>query len=110
MKRTTLVLGACGQIGTELTLTLRAKYGNDAVIATDIKEPGLIELKEGPFEILDASDAIGLRAICEKHNVHTVYHLVAMLSATGEMFPMKAWDLNMKKGQGDIGESESENF
>ena len=96
MKRTTLVLGACGQIGTELTLTLRAKYGNDAIIATDIKEPSLIELKEGPFEILDASDAIGLKAICEKYNVHTVYHLVAMLSATGEMFPMKAWDLNMK--------------
>lgn len=95
MKRTTLVLGACGQIGTELTLALRAKYGNETVIATDIKEPSIIELKEGPFEILDASDANGLRVMCEKHNVSTVYHLVAMLSAKGEMFPMKAWDLNM---------------
>ena len=89
-------MGACGQIGTELTLTLREKYGNDAVVATDIKEPTLAELKNGPFEILDASDALGLRAVCEKYNVDTVYHLVAMLSATGEKFPMKAWDLNMQ--------------
>lgn len=96
MKKTTLILGACGQIGTELTLTLREKYGNDAVVATDIKEPTLAELKNGPFEILDASDAAGLRAVCEKYNVGTVYHLVAMLSATGEKFPMKAWDLNMQ--------------
>ena len=96
MKKTTLILGACGQIGTELTLTLREKYGNDAVVATDIKEPALAELKNGPFEILDASDAAGLRTVCEKYNVGTVYHLVAMLSATGEKFPMKAWDLNMQ--------------
>ena len=96
MKKTTLILGACGQIGTELTLTLREKYGNDAVVATDIKEPALAELKNGPFEILDASDAAGLHAVCEKYNVVTVYHLVAMLSATGEKFPMKAWDLNMQ--------------
>ena len=96
MKKTTLILGACGQIGTELTLALREKYGNDAVIATDIKEPALAELNNGPFEILDASDADRMRSICEKYNVGTVYHLVAMLSATGEKFPMKAWDLNMQ--------------
>ena len=96
MKKTTLILGACGQIGTELTLTLREKYGNEAVVATDIKEPALAALKNGPFEILDASDASGMRAVCEKYNVGTVYHLVAMLSATGEKFPMKAWDLNMQ--------------
>ena len=96
MNKTTLILGACGQIGTELTLTLREKYGNDAVVATDIKEPALVELTNGPFEILDASDAAGLRAVYEKYNVGTVYHLVAMLSATGEKFPMKAWDLNMQ--------------
>jgi len=96
MKRTTLILGACGQIGTELTLALREKYGNNAVVASDIKEPALAELKNGPFEILDASEGEGLRAICEKYHVGTVYHLVAMLSATGEKFPMKAWDLNMQ--------------
>ena len=57
MKRTTLVLGACGQIGSELTLALRAAFGEDAVIASDIKEPTLLELKNGPFEFLDASEA-----------------------------------------------------
>lgn len=96
MNKTTLILGACGQIGTELTLVLRAKYGNEAVVATDIKQPAYSELQNGPFEILDASDADGLRNICEKYNVGTVYHLVAMLSATGEKLPMKAWNLNMQ--------------
>ena len=96
MKTTILVLGACGQIGTELTLALRAKYGNDKVVASDIREPQLEELKNGPFEILDASDGEQMRAICERYEVGTMYHLVAMLSATGEKFPMKAWDLNMQ--------------
>jgi len=96
MNTTILILGACGQIGTELTLTLRAKYGNDAVVASDIREPQLKELKAGPFEILDASNYDQMRAVCEKYNVGTLYHLVAMLSATGEKFPMKAWDLNMQ--------------
>lgn len=96
MNTTILILGACGQIGTELTLTLREKYGNQAVVATDIREPQLAALKEGPFEILDASDGDAMRAVCEKYNVTTMYHLVAMLSATGEKFPMKAWDLNMQ--------------
>jgi nucleoside-diphosphate-sugar epimerase len=96
MNGTILILGACGQIGTELTLALRAKYGNDQVVATDIRPSALPELQNGPFEILDASNAEDLRLICEKHQVHTVYHLVAMLSATGEKFPMKAWDLNMQ--------------
>ena len=96
MNTTILILGACGQIGTELTLTLREKYGNQAVVATDIREPQLAALQEGPFEILDASDGQAMRAICEKYNIGTMYHLVAMLSATGEKFPMKAWDLNMQ--------------
>ena len=96
MNKTILILGACGQIGTELTLALRQKYGNESVVASDIRRSDLAELQDGPFEILDASDADALRAVCERHNVNTVYHLVAMLSATGEKFPMKAWDLNMQ--------------
>ena len=96
MNKTILILGACGQIGTELTLALRQKYGNESVVASDIRRSDLAELQDGPFEILDASDADALRAVCEQHKVHTVYHLVAMLSATGEKFPMKAWDLNMQ--------------
>ncbi len=96
MSGTILILGACGQIGTELTLALRDKYGTDQIVASDIRRSDLAELQHGPFEILDASDADALRAICEQYKVHTVYHLVAMLSATGEKFPMKAWDLNMQ--------------
>jgi len=96
MSGTILILGACGQIGTELTLALRDKYGIDQIVASDIRRSDLAELKDGPFEILDASDADALRAVCEQYKVHTVYHLVAMLSATGEKFPMKAWDLNMQ--------------
>ena len=96
MSGTILILGACGQIGTELTLALRDKYGTDQIVASDIRRSDLAELQDGPFEILDASDADALRALCEQYKVHTVYHLVAMLSATGEKFPMKAWDLNMQ--------------
>ena len=96
MNKTILILGACGQIGTELTLALRQKYGNESVVASDIRRSDLAELQDGPFEILDASDADALRAVCEHYKIHTVYHLVAMLSATGEKFPMKAWDLNMQ--------------
>jgi nucleoside-diphosphate-sugar epimerase len=96
MSGTILILGACGQIGTELTLALRDKYGTDQIVASDIRRSDLAELQHGPFEILDASDGDALRAVCEQYKVHTVYHLVAMLSATGEKFPMKAWDLNMQ--------------
>ena len=96
MSGSILILGACGQIGTELTLALRDKYGTDQIVASDIRRSDLAELQAGPFEILDASDADALRAVCKRHNVHTVYHLAAMLSATGEKFPMKAWDLNMQ--------------
>ena len=96
MNKTILILGACGQIGTELTLALRQKYGNESVVASDIRRSDLAELQDGPFDILDASDAGARRAVCEQYQIHTVYHLVAMLSATGEKFPMKAWDLNMQ--------------
>lgn len=95
MTGTILIMGACGQIGTELTLALRKKYGTEAVVATDIRPSNVEAINDGPFEILDASDADRLRSLCGKYHVHTVYHLVAMLSATGEKFPMKAWDLNM---------------
>ena len=75
MSGTILILGACGQIGTELTLALRDKYGTDQIVASDIRRSDLAELQDGPFEILDASDADALRAVCEQYKVHTVYHL-----------------------------------
>jgi nucleoside-diphosphate-sugar epimerase len=95
MKSKTLVIGASGQIGTELTHQLRVLYGFDQVIATDIQPP-VGEIPEGElFEVLDATDGDAVRACVEKHQIGTVYLLAAMLSATAEKAPRKAWDLNM---------------
>jgi nucleoside-diphosphate-sugar epimerase len=90
-----LIIGACGQIGSELTYKLRSLYGNDNVIASDISYRNLEIVNSGIFEIVDAQDYTSVKTCIEKHQVDTVYLLAAMLSATGEKFPMKAWDLNM---------------
>lgn len=91
----TLIIGACGQIGSELTYKLRAELGAENVIASDIKESNLELVKSGPFKILDAKNLEQIKDCVEKNNVNTVYLMAAMLSATGEKFPEKAWDLNM---------------
>lgn len=90
---TVLVTGACGQIGTELVLALRKIYKN--VIASDLKEASG-ELAEGPFERLDVLHKPGLHDIVRKHKVTQIYHLAAILSATGEKNPEFAWRVNMK--------------
>jgi nucleoside-diphosphate-sugar epimerase len=90
-----LIIGACGQIGSELTMSLRAKHGNENVVAADIREGSKELMTSGPFEIVNAMDYDVVKNCVEKHNVTDVYLLAAMLSATGEKFPMKAWDLNM---------------
>lgn len=90
-----LIIGACGQIGTELTLKLREIHGNDQVIASDIREGAEELMHSGPFEILNATDEAHIREIIEKYSVKEVYLMAAMLSATAEKAPMKAWDLNM---------------
>jgi nucleoside-diphosphate-sugar epimerase len=90
-----LIVGACGQIGSELTLALRQIYGKDAVVASDIKRPTSPELSSGPFELLDATDLNQFKAVVTKHNIHTVYMMAAMLSGTAEKFPQKGWELNM---------------
>ena len=95
MQGNILIIGATGQIGTELTLALRAKYGNNAVIASDIKMNEDPIFTEGPFEILSVLDRPRLEEVIEKHNIHQVYQLAALLSATSEKYPEKAWDLNM---------------
>lgn len=95
MKKRILILGASGQIGTDLTLALREKHGGENVIASDIKSPS-IDLGNGPFEIVDASREDDVRAVVDTFNVDEIYNLVAMLSATAEKHPEKAWDLNMK--------------
>jgi nucleoside-diphosphate-sugar epimerase len=90
-----LVTGACGQLGSELTLALRKVYGDEQVIAAD-KRDEIPQLKGGPYEVLDVLDEDHLMAVVKKHKITEVYHLVAMLSATAEKVPLFAWDLNMK--------------
>lgn len=95
MSKYILIIGACGQIGTELTFALREKYGNDAIIASDIREGSDAIMESGPFEILDATDYDALEEVIAYYDINEVYLMAAMLSATAEKFPMRAWNLNM---------------
>jgi nucleoside-diphosphate-sugar epimerase len=90
-----LVIGACGQIGTELTMRLREIYGGEQVIASDIREGSEEIMASGPFESLDAMNKSQIEDVCLHYQVNEVYLMAAMLSATGEKFPKKAWSLNM---------------
>lgn len=90
-----LIIGACGQIGTELTLALRAKYGNDNVIASDIREGNNELMQSGPFEIADATNFNQIEDLVARYHIDEIYLMAAMLSATAEKFPMKGWELNM---------------
>lgn len=92
---TVLVIGAAGQIGTELTNALIENYGLNQVIASDIRKPEHYR-SDVKFELFDTMNAEAVFDLIKKHQVTVVYQLAAMLSATGEKFPMKAWDLNMK--------------
>ena len=95
MRNKVLIIGACGQIGSELTFKLRTLYGDENVIASDISYSNLDIVNSGIFEIVDAQDYESVQTCVEKHKIDTVYLMAAMLSATGEKYPMKAWDLNM---------------
>ncbi|MBS9774156.1 MAG: NAD-dependent epimerase/dehydratase family protein [Tenacibaculum sp.] len=95
MNEVILVIGACGQIGTELTQKLRTIYGNENVIASDIKEGNAELMSSGTFEFVDATSKESVLNIIEKHKVTQVYLMAAMLSATAEKHPIKGWDLNM---------------
>eukprot|EP01093_Parvamoeba_rugata_P011977 TRINITY_DN3420_c0_g1_i2.p1 TRINITY_DN3420_c0_g1~~TRINITY_DN3420_c0_g1_i2.p1 ORF type:complete len:318 (-),score=54.45 TRINITY_DN3420_c0_g1_i2:1078-2031(-) len=90
-----LIIGACGQIGTELTTKLREIHGADNVIASDINTRKLELVNAGPFVILDAKNFNAIKDCCINHNIDTIYLMAALLSATGEKYPMEAWDLNM---------------
>lgn len=96
MQEKILVLGSSGQIGTELVETLRKSYGNENVVASDIKKPAAHIMESGPYEEIDAMDRNRLEEVVAKYEITQVYHLVAMLSATAEKMPMKGWDLNMQ--------------
>jgi threonine 3-dehydrogenase len=87
-----LIIGAGGQIGAVLTDALRDVYGSDHVIATDLRP---LNHQSGPSEILDAMDGAAMEGLVRKHRINQIYHLAAILSATGEKDPLWAWNLNM---------------
>lgn len=89
-----LVTGAAGQIGSELVPALRARYGNANVVAL-INKTTSPELEGGPIERADVTDAAAIEAIVKKHGITQIYHLVSLLSATGEKDPQLAWKVNM---------------
>ncbi len=90
-----LITGACGQIGTELTIFLRDKYGIDKVITSDIRKPSESMSESGLFVILDVTNIQSVKETVQKYNVGCIYHLAAILSATGEKNPELAWNVNM---------------
>lgn len=90
-----LIIGACGQIGSELTGKLREVYGLDNVIASDIRKGEQEVFQTGPFELIDAMNYDQVASIIEKFQITDVYLMAALLSATAEKNPAFAWDLNM---------------
>jgi nucleoside-diphosphate-sugar epimerase len=91
-----LITGAAGQIGTELTETLRKRYGRENVIATDVRMPSDSSLSsDGIFDILDVTDQNQITRLMQKYEIGTIYHLAAVLSATGESSPNLAWKVNV---------------
>jgi nucleoside-diphosphate-sugar epimerase len=91
-----LVTGATGQIGSELTLELREKYGKDNVVAAGHKRKPSEQLSEsGSFEYVDATDKASIEKVVKDYDINTIYHLAAVLSAVGEENPQLAWHINM---------------
>ena len=91
-----LIIGAAGQIGSELTLELRKIYGNEHVFATDIKQAGKDIIEGGPFQILDVMDDKRLIHFVIRHKITQIYHLAAVLSGNAEKIPVQAWHINME--------------
>lgn len=89
-----LIIGAGGQIGTELTDALRKLHGSSAVVASDIR-PATGALQNGPFVQLDALDGKAIHRVVQQYRIRTICHLSAVLSANGEQQPRRSWDLNM---------------
>lgn len=87
-----LITGANGQIGTVLAEALRKAHGEDQVLSTDIKKP---DHPHGRFEMLDILNVQRIHEIVEDYKVTTIYHLAAILSASGEWNPQKTWNVNM---------------
>ena len=96
MKERILIIGSSGQIGTELVMELRSMYGNNNVIASDIRPSSSEVMESGPFEKLDIMDEKLLRDIVKKYKITQVYLLAALLSATAEQNIELGWSLNMR--------------
>jgi nucleoside-diphosphate-sugar epimerase len=90
-----LVTGACGQIGSELTLVLRERYGGENVVATDIVEHTSRLHDSGPCAFVDVTRREVIEAVVKQHNIDTIYHMAAILSANGEKNPQLAWNVNI---------------
>ena len=90
-----LIIGACGQIGTELTTQLRLQYGVENVVASDIRKLNNDIVNTGIFEVVNALDYNQIEHLIEKYQITDVYLMAALLSATAEKNPAFAWDLNM---------------
>jgi nucleoside-diphosphate-sugar epimerase len=91
-----LITGAVGQIGSELTMALRKKYGNDNVIACGRKtKPSDKLLNSGPFEYMDITDKITVEKVVKKYDIDTIYNMAAILSAVGEEKPALCWNVNI---------------
>lgn len=95
-KEKILVIGASGQIGVELTLALRKIYGNANVVASDLREENELLKGSGPYVSMDVMNKEMLHVQVIRQNITQVYHLAAILSATGEKNPNLAWHLNMQ--------------
>ena len=89
-----LIIGAGGQIGSELTTYLRGIYGSRNVVATDVRECKALGA-DGPFEVLDALNATSVASVVARHEIDTIFNLVALLSAVGERNPQMAWHVNI---------------
>jgi nucleoside-diphosphate-sugar epimerase len=90
-----LIIGAAGQIGSELTLELRRIYGNSSVYATDVKDAPSDIKESGPFQLLDVMDDKHLIHFIIRNKITQIYHLAAVLSGNAEKLPTQAWHINM---------------
>jgi len=95
MKESIIIIGSNGQIGTELAAALRLKYGINSVITADVQHPRQLAINEY-FELVDVLNKDALNTLFKKHQPTQIYLLAALLSATAEKYPKKAWDLNMR--------------
>lgn len=96
MSKKLLLTGCLGQVGTELTMYLRERYGGDQVIASDVVKKDIPEIMEsGPFEVIDVLDGQRIAEVAEKYKVDTIVHLAAILSGVGEQKPDLAYNINM---------------